>query len=92
MIAFGSVGIKCDHQIPQTFTIGKLSEHQRKQLVPASEMLHIFVALIGTNNIIELIPIQKVTSCEKTNLSLCIANLCRVANVGIEIRLIEKHL
>ena len=59
MIAFGSVGIKSDHQIPETFTAGKLAEHQGKQLVPAGEVLHIFVTLIDANNVIELISIQK---------------------------------
>jgi|TARA_R110000796_G_scaffold72010_2_gene163245 hypothetical protein len=59
MITFGSVGIKCDYQIPKAFTIGELAEHQSEQLVPAGEVLHIFIPPIGTNNIIELISIQK---------------------------------
>ena len=53
------MGIKCDYQIPKAFTIGELAEHQSEQLVPAGEVLHIFIPPIGTNNIIELVSIQK---------------------------------
>ncbi len=59
MIAFGLVGIKCDHQIPETFTVGKLSEHQSKQLVPAGEVLHIPVAMILGYDTIELTAVEK---------------------------------
>jgi len=59
MIAFGLVGIKCDHQIPETFTVGKLSEHQCKQLVPAGEVLHILVAIILGYDTIELTAVEK---------------------------------
>jgi len=59
MIAFGLVGIKCDHQIPETFTAGKLSEHQSKQLVPAGEVLHIPVAMILGYDTIELTAVEK---------------------------------
>src|SRR5690606_8355198 len=59
MIAFGLVGIKCDHQVPKTFTVGKLSEHQSKQLVPAGEVLHILVAMILGYDTIELTTVEK---------------------------------
>jgi len=59
MIAFGLVGIECDHQIPKTFTVGKLSEHQSKQLVPAGEVLHILVAIILGYDTIELTAVEK---------------------------------
>jgi hypothetical protein len=53
------MGFKGYYQISQTFTIGELTEHQSKQLVPTSEMLHIFVTLRLTDDVVELIPIQE---------------------------------
>ena len=48
-----------DNQVSHALTIAQLSEHQRKELVPTCEMLHIFVASIFANEIIEVIPIEK---------------------------------
>jgi len=53
------MGVQGDNQTPQTFTIGELAEHQNKELIPAAEMLHIFVPFILGDNTIELIPIKK---------------------------------
>ena len=57
MITFGMMRFKSNYQISQTFTIRKLIEHQSKWLIPASEVLHIFVTIILTYNVVELIPI-----------------------------------
>jgi isocitrate lyase len=57
MITFGMVGIKSDNQVSQAFTIGELAEHQRKQLVPASEMLHVLVTIMIANDVVELVSI-----------------------------------
>jgi hypothetical protein len=46
-------------QIPETFTVGKLTEHQGKQLVPTGEVLHIFVAIILGYDAIELTAVEK---------------------------------
>jgi hypothetical protein len=54
MMTFRVVGIKGDNQISQTFTIGELSEHQRKYLITISEMLYIFVAIMLVNDVVEL--------------------------------------
>ena len=51
------VSIKSDNQVSQTLTIGELAKHQRKQLIPASEMLHILVSIMLTNDVVELISI-----------------------------------
>jgi hypothetical protein len=40
------MGIKSDNQISQALTIGELPQHQRKSLIPASEMLYIIVAIM----------------------------------------------
>ena len=48
-----------DNQVSHALTIAQLSEHQRKELLPTCEMLHIFVASIFANEIIEVIPIEK---------------------------------
>ena len=36
------MSMKCDNQISKTLMIWQLSEHQRKQLILTSEMLHVF--------------------------------------------------
>ena len=92
MIAFGSVGTKCHHQIPETFTIRELTEHQGEQLVPADEVFHIFVPLMGTDNIIELIPIQKGNKLRENEFVFMHCKSVRVAKNKIEIRLIKKPL
>ncbi len=41
MVALGVVRIESDYQESQPIAIGKLSEHQRQQLVPTSEILDV---------------------------------------------------
>jgi len=59
MIAFGIMSFKSDNQISQTFSIRQLTKHQSKQLVPTSEMFHIFVAIILSNDVVKFVPIQE---------------------------------
>jgi hypothetical protein len=59
MITLGVVGIKSDNQISQTFTIGELSEHQSKQLIPTSEMLYVTITLVLIDYAAKFIFVQK---------------------------------
>jgi hypothetical protein len=46
MIALGVMSIKGNYPISQTLTIGELTEHQSKQLIPTSELLYVPIPLI----------------------------------------------
>ena len=48
-----------DNQVSHALAITQLSKHQRKELVPTCEVLHVFVAGILANKIIEVIPVEK---------------------------------
>ena len=48
-----------DNQVSHTLAITQLSKHQRKELVPTCEVLHVFVTSILANKIIEVIPVEK---------------------------------
>jgi hypothetical protein len=48
-----------DNQVSHALTIAQLTKHQRKELVPTCEVLHVFVACILANKIIEVIPVEK---------------------------------
>ena len=48
-----------DNQVSHALAITKLTKHQRQQLVPISEVLHVFVAGILANKIIEVVPVEK---------------------------------
>lgn len=39
------MSFKSNYQISQIFTIRKLTKHQSKSLIPAGEVLHIFIIL-----------------------------------------------
>ena len=59
MITFLVMRLYGDNQVSHALAITQLSEHQRKELVPTCEVLHIFVACILANKVIEVIPIEK---------------------------------
>jgi hypothetical protein len=59
MITLGVVSIKSDNQISQTFTVGELSEHQGKHLIPTSEMLYVTIPLVLVDYTSKLIFVQK---------------------------------
>lgn len=48
----------CIGEVSETFTIAELSEHHHQQLVPTSEMLDILIALIFTDEIVEMVTIK----------------------------------
>jgi hypothetical protein len=47
------------NQVTQALTITELSEHQSKELIPASEMLDIVIPIVLVNKVTELVAIQK---------------------------------
>jgi hypothetical protein len=53
------VGFQSNYQVAQAFPIAKLSEHHGQQLVPAREVLYIFVAIILADKIVEVIPVYE---------------------------------
>ena len=53
------VGFQSDYQVAQAFPIAKLPEHHSQQLVPAGEVLYIFVATILADKIVEVIPVHE---------------------------------
>ena len=59
MIALQIVCLNGDNQITQTLAIAQLTEHQRKELVPTCEVLHIVVTFILIYNVTELVIVQK---------------------------------
>ena len=46
VVALAAVSLNDDNQITQTLPIGQLSEHHHQQLIPASEVFHIAVAIV----------------------------------------------
>jgi hypothetical protein len=48
-----------DNQVTQTLAITQLAKHQRKELVPTCEVLHITVSIVLVNDVTELVIIQE---------------------------------
>ena len=46
VVALAAVSLDDDNQITQTLPIGQLPEHHHQQLIPASEVFHIAVAIV----------------------------------------------
>ena len=59
MITFLAMRLYGDNQVSHALAITQLSEHQRKELVPTCEVLHVFVATILADKVVEVIPIEK---------------------------------
>ena len=59
MIALLIVCLNGDNHITQALAIAQLTKHQCKELVPTSEMLHVFITSIFTNEIVEVIPVKE---------------------------------
>ena len=59
MIALLVMCLYGDNQVSHALTVAQLAKHQRKELVPTCEVLHIFVTSIFANEIIEVIPVEK---------------------------------
>ena len=59
MIALCLMGLQDGYQITKTLTIAELSKHQSQQLIPASEMLDVFVNTIFADEVVEVIPVKE---------------------------------
>ena len=59
MIALQVMCLYGDNQVSHALAITQLSKHQRKELVPTCEVLHVFVAGILANEVVEVIPIKE---------------------------------
>ncbi len=59
MVELPAVSLHCGNQIPQTLLIGQLPKHQRKQLIPKGITLDILVAVILSDEVFEMIPVQE---------------------------------
>ena len=59
MILLGSMRFKSYNQVAKTLTIAQLPEHHSKQLIPASELLHVAITIILANEIVELGSVQE---------------------------------
>ena len=58
-----TVGIVCaewNDQITQSFAVAQLTEHHRKQLVPATETLYVSVSVVLSYDTIELTAVKKI--------------------------------
>ena len=53
------MGLQDGYQITKTLTIAELSKHQSQQLIPASEMLDVFVTAIFADEVVEVIPVKE---------------------------------
>ena len=59
MIALLVMCLDGDNHITQTLAIAQLAKHQRKELVPTCEVIHVFVPSILTDEIVEVIPVKE---------------------------------
>ena len=59
MVTFGTVRIESSNQGPQSLAVEKLPEHQRKQLVPAGEMLDVANTAVFLHDSVKFAPDEK---------------------------------
>lgn len=59
VVALRSMRIQSNNQIPQTYTIGKLAEHHREQLIPTCETLHMAVSSVLAYEVVEMVTVKK---------------------------------
>ena len=55
VVRLALMSLKGNDQIPQTLWVTQLTEHHRKQLVPATETLYVSVSLILINEMAKLV-------------------------------------
>ena len=60
VIRLRRVSLGCKDDVSQTFTVGKLTEHQYAKLVIAGELFDIFVTTIFPCEIVEIVAIEEV--------------------------------
>ena len=63
-VCFIFQSLRCKHNTAETFTVGKLSIHEDGELIIASEVLDILVAIILPHKVVEMVAIKEVKSCE----------------------------
>jgi hypothetical protein len=59
MIALLVMCLYGDNQVSHALTIAQLAKHQRKEMVPTCEVLHIEVTSILVNDVTELVIVQE---------------------------------
>ena len=59
MVTFGTVRIESSNQGPQSLAVENLPEHQRKQLVPAGEMLDVANTAVFLHDSVKFAPDEK---------------------------------
>jgi hypothetical protein len=59
VVALAAMGFQSDYQVTQTLAIGELAEHQGKHLVPTREVLHVPVASVFADEVVEVVPVKK---------------------------------
>ena len=65
MIALLVMCLYGDYQVSYALTIAQLTKHQRKELVPTCEVLHIIVTSILFNDVTKLVIVQELNQlCE----------------------------
>jgi hypothetical protein len=64
------VCFECNNQITQALSVGKLSKHHRKELLPTSQVLDIFVAIVLCNDAVKLTSIEERNQLSKNKLIL----------------------
>jgi hypothetical protein len=55
MVKLGLLGAQTSFDIAQAAAIGQLREQQRKELIPAREVLHVTIALVAIDANLELV-------------------------------------
>ena len=59
VVKFAAVSFRCHYEVSQTLTIGQLSEHHRKQLIPTRKTLDVLVTFALRNYAVELTAVHK---------------------------------
>jgi hypothetical protein len=73
MVKLGLLGAQTSFDIAQAAAIGQLREQQRKELIPAREVLHVTIALVAIDANLELVgreEIQKLRENTAANVHL----------------------
>ena len=93
MIALLIMCLDGNNQITQTLAITQLTKHQRKELVPTCEVLHIVVTFILIYNVTELVVVQKLNQLSEDVFWLVhMQSSILTAKVRNQIRALEKSL
>ena len=86
MITFLVMRLYGDNQVSHVLAITQLSEHQCKELVPTCEVLHVFVATILADKVVEVIPIEKCYQLSENGLVLIHMQTILAAKIQNQVR------